>query len=93
MPDTRLLDETYRWTTPGLAPADRDVLARQNLASLDRKISYCLARPDERVQFQRVEGWTTGRILGYMQGRGLLAERIAEDLARADYDERAAQER
>ena len=87
MNDSRLSDESYRWTTPGLSPAEKDALARQNLASLDRKITYCLERPDERVQFQRVEGWTTGRIIGYMQGRGLDPVRVAADLARAEYQE------
>ena len=87
MSDFRLSDETYRCTTPGLDAPVRDAPARQNLASLDRKVTYCLERPNERIQFQRVEGWTTGRIIGYMQGRGLDPVRIGADLARAEHRE------
>jgi hypothetical protein len=74
--DDRLTDETFRWVTPGLSADERSALEAQNLASLRRKVTYALERPDERVQFQRVEGWTTGRIIGFMHGAGLPIDRI-----------------
>ena len=81
MSDPRFINEEFRWTTPGLNDSERQALAAQNQASLERKITFCLSRPDERVQFQQVEGWTTGRIIGYMHGRGLPLDRILADLA------------
>ncbi|GLC24628.1 hypothetical protein [Roseisolibacter agri] len=83
MPDPRLTDESYLWTTPNLDAAACEELEAQNLASLRRKITFCESRPEERVQFQRVEGWTTGHIIGYMRGSGLPLARIRRDLAAA----------
>lgn len=79
MPDERFTDDSYLWREPGLTSAQRDEREAQNLASLRRKITYCLARPDEPIQFQDVEGWTTGHIIGYMRGMGLPIERVRRD--------------
>jgi hypothetical protein len=76
-------DAKHRWVTPGLDGAQAEKLTRQNLASLDRKISYCATRPGERLQFQRVEGWTTEQILGRMRAGGISDARITRDLLRA----------
>jgi hypothetical protein len=89
MSDRRLQDESYLWNTPGLDAAAQAALEAQNLGSLRRKITFCLERPEERVQFQRVEGWTTGHVIGYMRGSGLPLERIRRDLAGSTYDERS----
>lgn len=70
------------WETPGMDAERRKELEKQNLGSLKRKITYCLKRPDEKVQFQRVEGWTTGEILAHMKARGISQERIDKSLHR-----------
>jgi hypothetical protein len=85
MPDTRLSDETYLWRSQGLTDVQRWEREKSDLAALRRKITYCLSRPDERIQFQHVEGWTTGHIIGYMRGRGLDIERIRRSLAGVSY--------
>jgi hypothetical protein len=87
MLDPRLADDSYLWVTPHLADAERAAREAQNLASLRRKVTYCLARPEVPVQFQHVEGWTTGHIVGYMRGLGLSIARIRRDLAAAVYEE------
>lgn len=73
-------DDGHVWRTEGLSDDKRAEAEKENLASLRRKVTYCLNRPEERVQFQRVEGWSTGRILGYMEGLGLGRARIERDL-------------
>ncbi len=73
-------DEGHVWATDGLSEDERNERERENLASLRRKVTYCASRPEEKVQFQRVEGWSTGRILGYMEGQGIGRERIERDL-------------
>jgi hypothetical protein len=79
------VDPAYRWVTPGLSTEEAARLERQNLASLDRKITYCLSRRSERLHWQRVEGWTTGRILDHMRERGIEDARIQRDF----YERRA----
>jgi hypothetical protein len=73
------VDPTHRYRTPGLTPDAAARRERQNLASLDRKITYCLHRPSERLQWQRVENWTTGQILDGMRARGITEERLQRD--------------
>ena len=72
-------DPKHRWVTPHLSPTEAEALRRQNLASLDRKLTYCVNRPAERLQWQRVEGWTTGEILDRMRARGIRETRIQRD--------------
>jgi hypothetical protein len=49
--------------------------------SLDRKITYCLNRPGERLQYQVVEGWSARQVLDRMRAAGIAEERIQnEDL-------------
>lgn len=74
--------DTYLWETPAMTEGRRQELEKQNLGSLNRKITYCLNRPDEKLQFQRVEGWTTGEILAHMKARGISQERIDKSLHR-----------
>lgn len=62
--------------TPGLSDAQRSDLQRQNLASLDRKITYCLGRPANRLQYQPVEGWSAQQVLDHMKERGISQTRI-----------------
>jgi hypothetical protein len=73
------VDPSHRWVTPGINPGESARLERQNLASLDRKITYCLNRTYERLQWQTVENWTTGQILDRMRSRGISEERIQRD--------------
>ena len=86
MSDSRLRDEAYLWDTPNIGEVERAATEAENLASLRRKVTYCLQRPQERIQFQRVEGWTTGHIIGYMRRLGLPLARIRKDLAIGRYD-------
>lgn len=44
------LDLYHRWTAPRVTPQESVRLERQNLISLDRKITYCLNRPSEPFQ-------------------------------------------
>lgn len=74
--------DTYLWETPAMTAERRQELQKKNLRSLKGKTTYCLNRPDEKVQFQRVEGWTTGEILAYMRARGISQERIEKSLHR-----------
>ncbi|HUF76431.1 MAG TPA: hypothetical protein VMM35_09135 [Longimicrobiales bacterium] len=74
--------DTYLWETPAMTEERRQKLQKQNLRSLKGKITYCLNRPDEKVQFQRVEGWTTGEILAHMRAGGITQERIDKSLHR-----------
>ena len=81
-PINRFAVEEYLWQTPHLTEELRRKKQAQNKASLDRKITYCLRRPNEKLQFQSVEGWTSGQILAYMQERGIPRERILKNLHR-----------
>ena len=87
MPNWRLTTESYVWQTPGLDATKQVAVRDRNLASLDRKITYCVNRPQESVQFQRVEGWTTGQIIARMCERGLDRTRIDRDLSVSEYDD------
>lgn len=78
------MSDEHRWETPGLTPGESSRRQRGNIGSLRRKITYCIKRPDTKLQFQTVESWTTGRILGYMEGRGIDRARIERDLPRSD---------
>ena len=64
-------DPDHLWHTTGLETDERIALQQQEIAALDRAITTMLARPDEPLQYLRVEGWTTGEILAYMIARGL----------------------
>lgn len=75
-------EDDYRWHTPGISDTARVVAERENLASLRRKITYCLRRPNSKLYFQRVEGWTTRQILAYMEDNGIPRERILKNLQR-----------
>jgi hypothetical protein len=79
--DYRLVDDAFLWVTDDISPVESAALETTNLGSLKRKITYFLRRSDLTLQFQRVEGWTTGRIVGFMHGRGIPIERIRKDLA------------
>jgi hypothetical protein len=72
----------HLWTQPGMPADKRAELTKQNLASLNRKITYCLKRPDVKLYFQEVEGWTSAQILEYMESRGITRERILKNLHR-----------
>ena len=85
MIDSRFSDETYLWRSQTLTDLERLEREKSDLAALRRKITYCLNRQDEHVQFQHVEGWTTGHIIGYMRGRGLGIERMRSSLANVYY--------
>jgi len=74
--------DSHLWETPTMSDEARSRLQRQNLASLERKITYCLKRPDEKLHFQRVENWTTGQIRAHMVHRGITLERISKNLHR-----------
>jgi len=69
-------DPEHLWHTRGLETAERIVLQQQQIAALDRAITSLLAQPEMPMQYQRVEGWTTGEILAYMIARGLDEERV-----------------
>jgi len=73
------LDLSHRWTTPSVTPLESARLERQNLISLDRKITYCLNRPSEPLYWQMVENWRTGQILDRMRAKGISEERIQRD--------------
>lgn len=73
------MDPSRRWVTPGISPGDSQRREKENLASLRRKITYSLRRPQERLQWQAVENWTTGQILDHMRERGIAEERIQAD--------------
>lgn len=64
------------WNTPGLSSAAANEKRVSNLASLKRKISYCLGRPGEPLQYQSVEGWSGRQVLEFMQSSGIPTERI-----------------
>lgn len=70
----------HRWRQPGLALREAEKLQRQNIASLDRKITYCLNRPGEPLQYQRVEGWSAREVLDRMRAAGITEARIQRDL-------------
>jgi hypothetical protein len=70
----------HRWRQPGLTPSEAERLQRQNIASLDRKITYCLNRPGEPLQYQRVEGWSAREVLDRMRAAGITEDRIRRDL-------------
>jgi hypothetical protein len=70
----------HRWTQPGLTPAEAAELQHQNIASLDRKITYYLSRPGVRLHFQRVEGWSAGQVLDRMRAAGIAESRIEDYL-------------
>lgn len=46
------VDPTFRWTTPGLSADEAAAKQRQNLASPDRKITYCVNRPSEPLHWR-----------------------------------------
>ncbi|HYD51016.1 MAG TPA: hypothetical protein VEA99_00260 [Gemmatimonadaceae bacterium] len=69
-------DPDHVWHTTGLDTGERIALQQQQIAALDRAITTMLARPDEPLQYQRVEGWTTGEILAYMIARGLDEDQV-----------------
>ena len=50
--------DTYLWKTPAMTAERRQELEKKILRSLKGTSAYCLKRPDAKVQFQRVEGWT-----------------------------------
>lgn len=72
-------DLSHRWVTPGITREESARRERQNLTSLDRKITYCVNRPHELLHWQVVENWTTGQILDRMRARGISEERIQRD--------------
>ena len=73
----------HRFMQPGLSPTEADRLQCQNIASLDRKITYCLNRPGEPLQYQVVEGWSARQVLDRMRAAGIAEERIQRDLVGA----------
>ncbi len=66
----------YVLRTPHLTDADAEAKRAANLASLKRKITYCLNRPSEPLQYQQVESWSARQVLGHMQQSGIPTERI-----------------
>lgn len=72
------LDPEHVWHTAELETHERIALQQQEIAALDRAITSMLARPEEPLQFLRVEGWTTGEILAYMIARGLDETQVRE---------------
>ena len=72
---------TGRYLISGLSPETAAARQRQNVASLDRKITFCLRRPGERLHWQRVEGWTPEQVVvARMRAAGIPAARITRDL-------------
>jgi hypothetical protein len=73
-------DPNFRYHTPAISAEEAAERQRQNLASLNRKITYCLGRPAERLQWQPVEGWCVREIIDHMRERGIAEARIEGDL-------------
>jgi len=74
------VDPNFRWVTPRLSPDESKAEQRKNEASLKRKITYCVNRSSEPLQWQWVEGWTTGQVLDQMRRAGISEARIQRDL-------------
>lgn len=70
------------WHTPGLTTAEAEQRQRENLASLRRKITYCLNRSGEPLHYQRVEGWSARQVLELMEEKGISRVRIERDFSR-----------
>lgn len=64
------------WITSGLSASTAEKKRAGNLASLKRKVTYCLSRPSEPLQYQSVEGWSARQVLDFMRAAGVPAERI-----------------
>ena len=72
----------HRWKKPGLTSREAAALQAQNIASLNRKVTFCLNRPAQRLQYQAVEGWSAREVLEHMRERGISQRRIERDLLR-----------